>query len=195
MFNTAKQNYRNLFSTVKQNLYPCGLKKKYYGYYKRNFSHANQRRSGGNPKCRTLRSSFRFRGTRQVCVSGCTAGRQVIYPYSFYEFLEAQGIVLPQEWQYGSERSKVQQAFFQYLNWGGFPELLLYRNKRHWLNDLYEKILLGDIIQRNKVKNELALRLTLKRMAESMMQPTSYTRIAKLVKATGVSTSTASVID
>lgn len=120
---------------------------------------------------------------------------EVIYPYSFHEYLEAQGIVLSQEWQYGSERSKVQQAFSQYLNWGGFPELLLYRNKRHWLNDLYEKILLGDIIQRNKVKNELALRLTLKRMAESVMQPTSYTRIAKLVKATGVSTSTASVID
>lgn len=73
--------------------------------------------------------------------------------------------------------------------------MLLYRNKRHWLNDLYEKILLGDIIQRNKVKNELALRLTLKRMAESVMQPTSYTRIAKLVKATGVSTSAASEID
>jgi len=120
---------------------------------------------------------------------------EIIYPYSFHEYIEAQGIALSKEWQYGSERAKVQQLFSQYLNWGGFPELLLYRNKRHWLNDLYEKILLGDIIQRNKVKNELALRMTLKRMAESVKQPTSHTRIAKLVKATGVSTSTASVID
>ena len=120
---------------------------------------------------------------------------EIIYPYSFHEYIEAQGIALSKEWQYGSERAKVQQLFSQYLNWGGFPELLLYRNKRHWLNDLYEKILLGDIIQRNKVKNELALRMTLKRMAESVKQPTSHTRIAKLVKATGVSTSTASVIE
>lgn len=120
---------------------------------------------------------------------------ETIYPYSFYEYLEAQGVRLSKEWQYGHDRSKVQQAFSQYMNWGGFPELLLYRNKRHWLNDLYEKILLGDIIQRNKVKNELALRMVVKRMAESVMQPISYTRIANLVKSTGVSTSTASVID
>ena len=120
---------------------------------------------------------------------------ETIYPYSFHEYLEAQGIVLSKEWQYGRERSKVQQAFAQYLLWGGFPELLLYRNKRHWLNDLYEKILLGDIIQRNKVKNELALRMVIKRMAESVKRPISYTRIANLVKSTGTSTSTASVVD
>ena len=120
---------------------------------------------------------------------------ETVYPYSFQEFLEAQGIVLSKEWQYGNERAKVQQAFDQYLSWGGFPELLLYRNKRHWLNDLYEKILLGDIVQRNKIKNELALRMVIKRLAESVKQPTSFTRIANLVKATGVSTSTASVIE
>ena len=120
---------------------------------------------------------------------------ETIYPYSFQEYLEAQDVVLSKEWQYGSERARVQQAFTQYLSWGGFPELLLYRNKRHWLNDLYEKILLGDIIQRNKIKNELALRMVIKRLAESVMQPISYNRIANLVKATGVSTSTASVIE
>ena len=118
-----------------------------------------------------------------------------VYPYSFHEYLEAQGIMLQGEWQYGKERAVVQQAFARYLSWGGFPELLLYRNKRHWLNDLYEKILLGDIIQRNKVKNELSLRMVMKRMAESVMQPTSFTRVANLVRATGVSTTTASVID
>lgn len=120
---------------------------------------------------------------------------ETIYPYSFQEYLEAQGVALSKEWQFGRERSKVQQAFMLYLLWGGFPDLLHYRNKRHWLNDLYEKILLGDIIQRNKVKNELALRMVIKRMAESVKQPTSFTRVANLVKATGVSTSTASVID
>ena len=118
-----------------------------------------------------------------------------VYPYSFHEYLEAQGIMLQGAWQYGKERAVVQQAFARYLSWGGFPELLLYRNKRHWLNDLYEKILLGDIIQRNKVKNELSLRMVMKRMAESVMQPTSFTRVANLVRATGVSTTTASVID
>ena len=118
-----------------------------------------------------------------------------VFPYSFAEYLDAQNIALPKEWQHGKVRSKVQQAFTQYLLWGGFPELLLYRNKRRWLNDLYEKILLGDVIQRNKVKNEMALRLTIKRLADNVMQPTSYNRVANLVKGTGISTSVASVID
>lgn len=118
-----------------------------------------------------------------------------IFPYSFHEYLEAQDIFLEKEWQYGKLRSKVQQAFATYLKWGGFPELLLYRNKRHWLNDLYEKILLGDIILRNKVKNEMALRLLMKRLAENVMQPTSYNRLVNLIKGTGISTTVTSVID
>ncbi len=118
-----------------------------------------------------------------------------VFPYSFAEYIDVQGIVLSKEWQHGKARSQVQQAFNHYLMWGGFPELLLYRNKRRWLNDHYEKILLGDVIQRNKVKNEMALRLTIKRLADNVMQPTSYNRIANLVKGTGVSTSVASVID
>lgn len=118
-----------------------------------------------------------------------------VYPYSFHEYLEAQGICLEKEWQYGKIRSKVQLAFARYLKWGGFPELLLYRNKRHWLNDLYEKILLGDMIVRNGVKNEMALRLAMKRLADNVMQPTSYNRLVNLVKSTGVGTSVSSVID
>ena len=118
-----------------------------------------------------------------------------VFPYSFAEYLGAQGVVLSKEWQHGKVRSQVQQAFNKYLMWGGFPELLMYRNKRRWLNDLYEIILLGDVILRNKVKNEMALRLTIKRLADNVMQPTSYNRIANLVKGTGVSTSVASVID
>ena len=118
-----------------------------------------------------------------------------VFPYFFAEYLDAQDITLSKEWQHGRVRSQVQQAFTQYLLWGGFPELLLYRNQRRWLNDLYEKILLGDVIQRNKVKNEMALRLTIKRLADNVMQPTSYNRVANLVKGTGISTSVASVID
>ena len=118
-----------------------------------------------------------------------------ISPYSFAEFIEVRGIMLQKEWQYGKQRADVQHAFTDYMKWGGFPELLLFKNKRNWLNDLYEKILLGDIIQRNKVKNEMALRLTLKRLAENLMQPISYNRLANLIRSTGVSAAVSSISD
>ena len=119
----------------------------------------------------------------------------LIYPYTFSEYLDAKGIILEKEWQYGSQRAVVQQAFGDYLKWGGFPELLLFRNKRNWLNGLYEKILLGDIIKRNKVKNEMALRLTMKRLAENVMQPILYNRVANLIRSTGTNIDVSSVSD
>ncbi len=118
-----------------------------------------------------------------------------VFPYSFREFLGAQNIVLEANWNYGQQRGLVQQKFEDYIRWGGFPELLLYHNKRHWLNGLYEKIILGDVIQRNKVRNEQALRLAVKRLAESVMHPVSYNRLTNMVKSVGVSTNVASVIE
>lgn len=119
----------------------------------------------------------------------------LIYPYTFSEYLEAKGVALEKEWQYGRQRAIVQQALADYMKWGGFPELLLFRNKRTWLNGLYEKILLGDIILRNKVKNEMALRLTMKRLAENVMRPISYNRVANLIRSTGTSIAVSSVSD
>lgn len=118
-----------------------------------------------------------------------------VFPYSFEEFLIANDIKLDDDWEFSKQKNSVQLYFSDYFKWGGFPELLLYRNKRHWLNSLYEKILLGDIIQRNNIKNEHAIRLAIKRLAENVKQPTSYNRLANMIKSTGISTNTASIID
>lgn len=117
-----------------------------------------------------------------------------VFPYSFSEYLGAIGMELEDGWMYGKQKNMVQQKFSDYFRWGGFPELLLFKNKRHWLNSLYEKIVLGDVVQRNNVKNDHALRLAVKRLAENIKQPTAYNRLANMVKSTGVSTNTASVI-
>lgn len=118
-----------------------------------------------------------------------------VFPYSFNEYLGANNIQLEEGWTYGRQKNIVQQYFAEYFKWGGFPELLIYHNKRHWLNGLYDKIVLGDIIQRNNIKNDHALRLAVKRLAENIMQPTAYNRLANMVKSTGVSTNTSSIIE
>lgn len=120
---------------------------------------------------------------------------QRVFPYSFQEFLIANEISLSTNWMYGKQKSAVERLLSAYFMWGGFPELLNYVNKRHWLNELYEKIILGDILQRNKIRNEQAMRLTIKRLAENVKTPISYNRLANIVRATGVNTSPASVMD
>lgn len=118
-----------------------------------------------------------------------------VFPYSLREFLLAKGVAVTDQWMYGNSRGAVERSLHDYFTWGGFPELNLFVNKRRWLNDLYEKILLGDIIQRNKIKNETALRLTLKRLAENIKTPTSFNRLAGMVKATGCSITPTSIAD
>lgn len=118
---------------------------------------------------------------------------QYVFPYSFREFLFAHGVSAEEGWEYGRRKGEIDRLLNVYFNWGGFTELYLYVNKRKWLNELYEKIILGDIIQRNKIRNELALRLTVQRLAENIKNPTSYNRIANILKSTGLSTSATSV--
>ena len=118
-----------------------------------------------------------------------------ITPYSFAEYLRACGISLEKNWRYGRTASDVERMFETYLRFGGFPECVGYVDKRGWLNSLFNKIFFGDMVVRNGVKNEEALRLTVKKLAESVCQSAAYNRIANLIKSAGVSTTTASVRD
>ena len=120
---------------------------------------------------------------------------QYVMPYSFREYLEANGVTVDKTWIYSETKGAVDRLLSSYFQWGGFPELILFKNKRQWLNELYEKIILGDIISRNGIRNELALRLAIRRLAENIKTPTSYNRLANLVKATGVATNVASIQD
>lgn len=118
---------------------------------------------------------------------------QRVFPYSFREYLRANSIEPSANWKYGKEKGGIERCLTDYFRWGGFPELTYFSDKRKWLNELYDKIILSDIIQRNSIKNEDALRLFVRRLAENIKTPTSYNRLANIIKATGVSTNTASI--
>lgn len=124
-----------------------------------------------------------------------------IWPYSFREYLGATGVLTTENledlrWDLGKKRDEIRRSMASYFRWGGFPELLLIPNsRRQWLNSLYNKILLGDIVQRNKIRNETAVRFTVKRIAESIGQPVSYNRLSNLIKSVGLNTSAASVME
>lgn len=118
---------------------------------------------------------------------------QYVFPYTFAEYLTANNVSIDRNWMFGRKKGEVERNLSSYFQWGGFPELLLIRNKRQWLNELYEKIILGDIVSRNGIKNELALRLAVRRLAENIKTPTSYNRLANIVKASSVSTNVASI--
>lgn len=63
--------------------------------------------------------------------------------------------------------------------------MILFEDKRLWLSGLYQKIYLGDLVARYALRNPDSMRLLTKKLAESVMQPSSYNRLKNIVSSAG----------
>jgi len=120
---------------------------------------------------------------------------QKIYPYSFMEYLISQGIEMSDKNAVYRYRKEIVKAYETYFRFGGLPELTLIADKRGWLSSLYQKIFFGDLISRYKIRNDFALRLLIRKVAESIKQASSFNRFANVVSSAGKKISTDTVID
>ncbi len=113
-----------------------------------------------------------------------------IYPFSFAEYLNYFGVRLDHNWEFQPEtRLKVVRHFNEYFIHGGFAESFDKTDKREWLTSLYQKILMGDIVERNKIRNPRIFRLLARKLSDSVMQPTTLKRLEHIIKSTGDSIS------
>ena len=109
-----------------------------------------------------------------------------VFPFSFKEYLRARDIAYDRETIAGTVgRATVLREFAEYLQWGGLPESIGLSVKRDYISSVYQKIYLGDICSRNRISNPNLLRLMVKKMAESVKQPQSYSRITKVLSSVG----------
>ena len=105
-----------------------------------------------------------------------------IYPYSFEEMLNVLAIRHDERAMLQTNlRSAIIRQFGEYLHWGGMPEIAHAKQKRQYLSSVYQKIYLNDIASRNRISNIAALRLMVKKVAESVGQPISYNRLSNIV--------------
>lgn len=119
-----------------------------------------------------------------------------VFPYSFKEYLSAnhiKNIILD---QLGTKkRADIVSQYEQYVTYGAFPELVDIKNKRPFLNNIYQTVYLQDIITRNKITNDFAVRLILKKIAESVTKALSFNRLTNIVKSAGISIGKQTVIN
>ncbi len=114
---------------------------------------------------------------------------------TFSEFLTFNELSLSPNFEYSDERFEVFRLFESYFNQGGFPELVRLRDKKEYLSTIFQKVFLGDIIARNQIRNTFALKLLIKKLAESTMDEVSFTRIRNIIASTGLQIGTATVIE
>lgn len=112
------------------------------------------------------------------------AGRYVefiIYPFSFAEFTELYRTVFP-----GVSRT---QCFMKYLTEGGMPYLsnLRYESEpsRQYLLDLYNSVILKDVVKRNKIRDVDLLERIIAYVTANIGTTFSATSVSKFLKSEG----------
>ena len=118
-----------------------------------------------------------------------------VYPYSLQEYLKTSGIDMHEKnalFTFGKQIVKLANTYFQH---GGLPETVGMKEPRSWMSNLFSKIFFGDLVARYRIRNDYALRVMIRKMAESVKLPLSYNRIASIVSSAGKKLSTDAAID
>ncbi len=76
-----------------------------------------------------------------------------LFPFSFKEFLTYKGLSVKETDFYITEkRAQCKRLLEEYLEFGGFPEVLKLEYKSQYLRELYDKIVMRDIILRYNIR-------------------------------------------
>lgn len=107
------------------------------------------------------------------------AGRYVsfkIQPFSFKEVCELKGL---------QDRSQIEQGFEEYMKWGGMPQRFYFQEEletKNYLMDLYDSIVIKDIVSRYKVKDVELLNKVLEYLMATPAQQFSVKNIVNYLK-------------
>ncbi len=109
-----------------------------------------------------------------------------VYPFNLKEYFDFSGQRYDEKTLLSTKaRADMKRGYSEFLHWGGLPESVGLPVKRNYLSSTFQKIYLGDICSRNNISNPNLLRLMVKKVAESIKQPISYNRLAKILSTVG----------
>lgn len=109
------------------------------------------------------------------------------FPLSFHEYCRFRQI--DTNYYVATNQAKIINAFREYLQEGGFPEVVLSQEiyKERILQEYFFVMLYKDLIERYDIKNAAAVRYFIKRVMTNLTKPTSINRIYNELKSQGVS--------
>jgi len=100
-----------------------------------------------------------------------------LFPFSFQEILKYKKIPADDDSTLGVARRKA--AFEEYMLQGGFPELFEVKNKKAYIRNLFNSIIMRDIKQRFSVRYPEALRKMADYLTDTLCAEINYNSLAK----------------
>jgi predicted AAA+ superfamily ATPase len=159
---------------------------------------------------RYVRSIYdEFKGRMKIFVTGSSAnllsedyaklltGRHlttVVLPLSFREFLTFKGVRIGKRGATEREESLIKKHFKEYMTYGGFPEVVLGRQKEIMLSQLFTDIVSRDILSRSDVRDENVMEELSSFLAANVSNLLSFGKMTRYFKSRGIKTSTPTLI-
>lgn len=160
---------------------------------------------------RFVRSIYdEFKGKIKIFVSGSSAnllsqdysqlltGRHlstVVLPLSFREFLAFKDLKVEDKIMTEKQESLIKKHLKEYLEYGGFPEVVLGSQKESMLSQLFSDIVSRDILSRTEIRNENVMEELSNYCAANVSNLLSFGKMTRYFKSRGIKISTPTLIE
>ena len=101
-----------------------------------------------------------------------------LFPFSFLEVMQFKNIPFDDDSTSGFAAKKA--AFEEYISYGGFPELFSVKNKKAYIKNLFNSIIIRDIQQRFSVRYPESLRKMADYLTDTVATETNYKKLAEM---------------
>lgn len=91
----------------------------------------------------------------------------LLLPFSFSEFLKARNLTF-KKYLSSEEKAKLQNAFWEYFSFGGYPESVIYpQERKKIIQEIIEVTIYRDLIERHKIRNTKVIKLMFNYLARA----------------------------
>jgi predicted AAA+ superfamily ATPase len=107
-----------------------------------------------------------------------------IFPLSFKEFLYFKGLELKRKYEFSSKRRLLRKYLFEYITYGGFPQVVLEEDsslKIQQLREIFEGIIYRDVIARHKIKDLFLIKTIAEIAINNFASLGSATRLRNII--------------
>jgi predicted AAA+ superfamily ATPase len=108
-----------------------------------------------------------------------------VYSLSFREFLNWRNVPHSTDIEKVENKAGIRNAFFEYLEWGGFPEVVLNQSnekREKILHQYFDDILYKDIVTRYQIRDGLLMQAVAEQYLTQMSSLCSFNRMANILK-------------
>lgn len=103
------------------------------------------------------------------------------YPLSFKEFLRFRDISATTEIEALAKRVEIKRAFDEYMEFGGFPEVVLSTDKKRILLGYFDTIITKDTIDRFNIREREKIRTLSKFYLTNISSPISFNKVSSFL--------------